>query len=134
MEIKYDNKVRLAELIKKTCDIDVNPDAMFDVQCKRLHEYKRQFMNILCIIHHYLRLKKLAEKDDPALKKEVPRVCIFSGKAAPGYYVAKLMIKLINNVGNTINNDPDTCDYLKCVFVPNYNVSLAGTITRMINH
>lgn len=137
MDIKYNNKVyidfkltnllkvRLAELIKSTCNIDVSPDALFDVQCKRIHEYKRQSMNILSVIYRYNYLKSLSSAD---LKKEVPRVVIFSGKAAPGYYIAKVIIKLINNVAGVLNKDDRTSEYLKCVFIPNYNVSVAEVI------
>ncbi|KAI8614952.1 glycosyl transferase [Chytriomyces sp. MP71] len=122
MDIKYQNKLRLANHIRVHCGVDVSPDALFDIQCKRFHEYKRQFMNILGVIHRYKRLKAL---DQTELAKEVMKVVIFAGKSAPGYFIAKLIIKLINNVANIINEDPDTSDYLKLVFIPNYNVSLA---------
>lgn len=142
MDIKYNNKVtshfkvnifihsfiskvRLAELIKSVCDIEVSPDALFDVQCKRIHEYKRQSMNVLSVIHRFNHLKSLSPEE---LQNQVPRVVIFSGKAAPGYYIAKMIIKLINNVAQVLNNDPQTSDYLKCVFIPNYNVSVAEVI------
>ncbi|KAJ3376341.1 Non-essential glycogen phosphorylase, partial [Entophlyctis sp. JEL0112] len=108
MEIKHINKIRLAQHIQLHCGIDVNSDALFDIQCKRFHEYKRQFMNIL-----------------GELEKQTKKVVIFAGKSAPGYYIAKLIIKLINNAADVINNDPQTGDYLKLVFIPNYNVSLA---------
>ncbi|KAJ3403447.1 Non-essential glycogen phosphorylase, partial [Chytridiales sp. JEL 0842] len=110
MDIKYQNKVKLAAMIKTKCGIDVNPNAMFDVQCKRFHEYKRQFMNILGVIYRYNALKKLKPEE---LKNMVPKVVIFAGKSAPGYYIAKLIIKLINNVAKVINNDPVTGEYLK---------------------
>ncbi|KAI9342749.1 glycosyl transferase [Zopfochytrium polystomum] len=122
MAIKYHNKARLALYIKTHCKVDVSPDALFDIQCKRFHEYKRQFMNILGVIHRYQYLKKLSKEE---IVKVVPKVVIFSGKSAPGYYVAKLMIKLINNVSQVINNDPDTAEYLKLIFIQNYNVSVA---------
>ncbi|KAI8817116.1 glycosyl transferase [Fimicolochytrium jonesii] len=122
MDIKFQNKVRLAEYIKENLKIDVSPNALFDVQCKRLHEYKRQHMNIWGVIHRYERLKKLSKEE---LRKEVPRVVFFAGKAAPGYYIAKLIIKLINNVAAVINKDPATSEYLKLIFIPNYNVSVA---------
>jgi len=122
MEIKRQNKIRLAELIKHETGITVNTDALFDVQCKRLHEYKRQFMNILGVIHRYETLKKMSKAQ---LKDVVPHVVIFSGKSAPGYYIAKLIIKLINNVADVINQDRDTSPYLQLVFIPNYNVSIA---------
>ncbi|KAI8805271.1 glycosyl transferase [Cladochytrium replicatum] len=122
MAIKHKNKERLAHYIKLLLDVDVSPDALFDVQCKRLHEYKRQFMNILSVIYRYERLKSLPKS---ALKDEVPRVVFFSGKSAPGYYVAKLVIKLINNVATVVNNDNELSQYLKVIFIPNYNVSVA---------
>ncbi|TPX34591.1 glycogen phosphorylase [Synchytrium microbalum] len=122
MDIKRFNKMRLAKTIKQTCGVDVSADALFDIQCKRLHEYKRQFMNILSIIFRYQRLKAMTKSE---IKNEVPRVHIFAGKSAPGYYIAKLVIKLINSVGDVVNKDTDTRDYLKVVFIPNYNVSIA---------
>ncbi|KAI8914420.1 glycosyl transferase [Gorgonomyces haynaldii] len=125
MKIKRDNKQRLAEYIDVACGIKVSPDALFDVQCKRIHEYKRQFMNILGVIYRYERLKEMTDEE---LKKQVPRVVVFAGKAAPGYFIAKLVIKLINNAAVIINDDPRTSPYLKLVFIPNYNVSLAEVI------
>ncbi|RKO89280.1 carbohydrate phosphorylase-domain-containing protein [Blyttiomyces helicus] len=122
MDIKRENKVRLAKYIKEHLNVEVNPDALFDVQCKRLHEYKRQFMNILGVIYRYEKLKALPKEE---LAKTVPHVVIFSGKSAPGYYTAKLIIKLINSVADVINQDPDTSDYLKLIFIPNYCVSIA---------
>ncbi|KAJ3203840.1 Non-essential glycogen phosphorylase, partial [Entophlyctis luteolus] len=122
MEIKHINKIRLAQHIQLHCGIDVNSDALFDIQCKRFHEYKRQFMNILGVIHRYKKLKELSKEE---LEKQTKKVVIFAGKSAPGYYIAKLIIKLINNAADVINNDPQTGDYLKLVFIPNYNVSLA---------
>ncbi|KAJ3057511.1 Non-essential glycogen phosphorylase [Rhizophlyctis rosea] len=122
METKHKNKVRLAEYIKQTLGISVNTEALFDVQCKRLHEYKRQFMNILGVIHRYERLKSLSAAER---QKIVPHVVIFSGKAAPGYYIAKLIIKLINNVAEVINQDPEISPYLQLIFIPNYSVSIA---------
>lgn len=125
MAIKRNNKRKLAEHIASSCNVYVNPDALFDVQCKRLHEYKRQFMNILGVIYHYERLCGLS---DAEIAKEVPRVVIFAGKSAPGYYMAKLIIKLINNAANIINCNSRTSKYLQLVFIPNYNVSLAEVI------
>ncbi|KAJ3128677.1 Non-essential glycogen phosphorylase [Physocladia obscura] len=125
MEIKHRNKIRLAQHIQIHCGIDVSPDALFDIQCKRFHEYKRQFMNILGVIHRY---KKLKEMSDSELASQTKKVVIFSGKSAPGYYIAKLIIKLINSAADVINEDPRTSEFLKLVFIPNYNVSLAEII------
>ncbi|KAJ3368409.1 Non-essential glycogen phosphorylase [Allomyces arbusculus] len=125
MAIKKHNKQRLADLIRKQSGIVVDPESLFDVQVKRIHEYKRQLMNILGVIHRYLALKRMT----PAARaNEVKRTVIFGGKAAPGYYMAKLVIKLINNVANIVNNDPQTRDFLKVVYIYDYNVSLAEII------
>lgn len=123
--IKHRRKERLAKYIKEHCGVRVSPDTLFDVQVKRIHEYKRQFMNILGVIHRYNRLKTMSAEER---KKEVPRVVIFGGKAAPGYYIAKLVIKLINSVANVINGDEQIGDTLKLVFIPDYDVSLAELI------
>lgn len=122
---KHACKVHLAKHIKESNGIDVNPDALFDIQVKRIHEYKRQNMNIFGVIHRYLHLKSLCPEDR---KNQVPRVCIFGGKAAPGYYAAKTIIKLINSVADIINNDVDIGDILKVVFIADYNVSKAEII------
>ena len=127
MAVKFENKKRLAQYIRETCDFDVDPAAMFDVQVKRIHEYKRQFMNILGVIYRYNRLKGMSEEERKRTGV-VPRVVIFGGKAAPGYYIAKLVIKLINSVAEVVNKDPDTSAYLKVVFLADYNVSLAEVI------
>ncbi|KAH6660715.1 glycosyl transferase [Truncatella angustata] len=124
-EIKYANKVRLARYIKDTLDVTVNPAALFDVQVKRIHEYKRQQLNIFGVIHRYLALKALSPEER---KKQLPRVSIFGGKAAPGYWMAKQIIHLINNVGAVINNDPEIGDLLKVIFLEDYNVSKAEMI------
>lgn len=124
-EIKYANKVRLAKLIKTTSGVTVNPSALFDVQVKRIHEYKRQQLNIFGVIHRYLTLKAMSPEER---KKQQPRVSIFGGKAAPGYWMAKQIIHLINNVGAVINNDKDIGDLLKVVFIEDYNVSKAEII------
>ena len=102
--------------------IDVSVDSLFDVQVKRIHEYKRQLLNILYVITRYNRIK--AKPDE----HWVPRTVMFAGKAAPGYVLAKAIIRLINNVSTTINQDPVTLTKLKCVFLPDYDVSLAQTI------
>lgn len=124
-EIKYANKVRLAQHILSATGISVNPKALFDVQVKRIHEYKRQQMNIFGVIHRYLAIKKLSAEER---KKLAPRVSIFGGKAAPGYWMAKTIIHLINKVGDVVNNDKDVGDLLKVVFIPDYNVSKAEII------
>ena len=126
MNIKQANKVKLAELIAEKCGIQVDPTALFDVQVKRIHEYKRQFMNILQVIYRYLNLKTMSLEELET--NVVPRVIIFGGKAAPGYYIAKLVIKLINNVAQVVNSDSQTSKYLKVVFIPDYNVSNAEVI------
>lgn len=125
-EIKYANKVRLAKYIKSTLGITVNPSSLFDVQVKRIHEYKRQQLNIFGVIHRYLTLKAMSPEER---KKQLPRVSIFGGKAAPGYWMAKQIIHLINNVGAVVNKDPDIGDQLKVVFLEDYNVSKAEMIT-----
>jgi starch phosphorylase len=124
-EIKYANKVRLAKHIKDTTGHSVNPSALFDIQVKRIHEYKRQQLNIFGVIHRYLAIKSM---DAEARKKLAPRVSIFGGKAAPGYWMAKTVIHLINKVGDVINNDKDVGDLLKVIFIEDYNVSKAEII------
>jgi glycogen phosphorylase len=120
--IKYANKRRLAEMIERTARIKVNPESMFDVQTKRIHEYKRQHLNVLHIITLYRRIKR-----DPALEV-LPRTFVFGGKAAPGYAMAKLIIKLINAVGEVVNQDPAMRGRLKVAFVPDFNVKTSQHI------
>ena len=121
-EIKHNNKVRFAKEIKKRNGIDVNPDSIFDVQVKRLHEYKRQQLNVLNIIAEYQMLKANPNADYQ------PKTYIFASKAAPGYFMAKKIIELIDALSKVINNDPDVNDKLKVVFVEDYNVSLAEVL------
>jgi starch phosphorylase len=124
-EIKYANKVRLAQHILTTTGVSVNPKALFDIQVKRIHEYKRQQLNIFGVIHRYLAIKEMSAEER---KKLAPRVSIFGGKAAPGYWMAKTIIHLINKVGEVVNNDKDVGDLLKVIFLEDYNVSKAEII------
>jgi starch phosphorylase len=122
MKAKLDNKKRLADLVKKSCGVTFNTDALFDIQVKRIHEYKRQLLNVLHVIHLYDRIKR---GDTEGLVK---RCVLFGGKAAPGYAMAKDIIKLINNVASVVNEDADVGDWLKVVFLPNYQVSAMEVI------
>ena len=122
MEMKREAKAKLAAFVKEKCDLDIDEDALIDIQIKRIHEYKRQLMNILYVIHRYQELKK---KSPAELQKVQKRVVLIGGKAASAYVNAKIIIKLISNVGKVINNDPDTGKLLKVAFVPNYCVSAA---------
>ncbi|MDO9213261.1 MAG: glycogen/starch/alpha-glucan phosphorylase [Methylococcales bacterium] len=115
--VQQDAKQRLVEFKKQELDIDLNVEALFDVQVKRIHEYKRQLLNVLHVIHLYDRIKRGETKNWTA------RCVLIGGKAAPGYFMAKRIIKLINSVANVVNNDPDVGDKLKLVFLPNYRVS-----------
>ncbi|WP_439327516.1 glycogen/starch/alpha-glucan phosphorylase [Lonepinella sp. BR2357] len=120
--IKRANKVRLADYVKKELGVELNPDALFDVQVKRIHEYKRQSLNVLHIIARYNEMLAHPEKD------WTPRVFILAGKAASAYYAAKQTINLINDIANVINNDERLQGRLKVLFIPNYSVSLAQII------
>lgn len=128
-KIKFNNKVRLANYIKENNNITIDPNSIFDVQVKRLHAYKRQLMNILhvlCLYHEIL--------DNGDIELDIqPRTFIFGAKAAPGYYLAKCIIKLINCVANLVNNDPRIKDKIKVVFIENYGVSLAEKIIPAAN-
>lgn len=121
-EIKQSNKKRLAEYIFKVKGIEVDVNSIFDVQVKRIHEYKRQHLAVLHIINLYNRIKSNPNENI------FPRTFIFGGKAAPGYFMAKLIIKLINSVAEVVNKDPDVRGRLKVVFIPNFNVSLGQKI------
>jgi starch phosphorylase len=124
-DIKYGNKVRLAQHILEHNGVKVDPAALFDVQVKRIHEYKRQQLNIFGVIHRYLQIKAMSPEER---KKLTPRVSIFGGKAAPGYWMAKTVIHLINKVGDVVNNDKDVGDALKVIYLADYNVSKAEII------
>lgn len=123
-EVKRERKQILADYVKETLSIDVNIDSMFDVQCKRLHAYKRQLLNIMHVMYLYLRMKQ-----DPNFRIQ-PTTYFFSAKAAPGYKLAKEIIKLIVKVSNRINSDPQVSQYIKVVFIPNYSVSIAEMLTN----
>jgi len=120
--VKRENKKRLAESIEARTRVLVDPDSLFDVQAKRIHEYKRQILNVLHVITRYNRIREGRAKDI------VPRTVIIGGKAAPGYYMAKLIIRLIHGVADVVNHDPAVGGLLKLVFLPNYNVSNAEKI------
>lgn len=120
--VKWVNKKLLIDYIETENNIKINPDSIFDVQIKRFHEYKRQLLNVFHIITLYNRIKRSPKLD------VVPRTIIFGGKAAPAYFAAKMVIKLINSVADVVNNDPDVGDKLKIVFLKNYSVTLAEKI------
>ena len=122
IDVKKENKKRLAQLIDDTTGITVSPDSIFDVQVKRIHEYKRQHLNALHIVHQYLSIAE----DGKTLPQ--PITYIFGGKAAPGYEMAKLIIKLINNIAFVVNNDARVKDQIKVAFIPDYKVSSAEII------
>ena len=124
-KVKSIAKDRAAALILRLTGIKVSTSSLFDVQVKRIHEYKRQLLNVLGIIHRYDQIKKMSPEQR---KNLVPRVCVIGGKAAPGYEMAKRIIKLICAVGDKINNDKDVGDLLKLIFVPDYNVSTAEVL------
>jgi len=122
LAVKRENKQRLANSIADLTGVKASPDSLFDIQVKRIHEYKRQLLNVLHIVHDYLALV-----DDHVTPLQ-PRTYVFAGKAAPGYVAAKQIIRLINDVGQIINNDPRSRDWMKVAFVPDYRVSLAEII------
>jgi starch phosphorylase len=120
--VKRSNKERLARLIQQATSIRVDPGSLFDVQVKRIHEYKRQLLSVMRIVHEYLRLV------EDGIQPSVPRTYVFAGKAAPGYWAAKQIVKLICSVGSIVNDDPRANGHIKVVFVPDFRVSLAETI------
>ncbi|HUR55121.1 MAG TPA: glycogen/starch/alpha-glucan phosphorylase, partial [Gemmataceae bacterium] len=120
-------KAQFADWLKATSGVTVDPDTIFDCQVKRIHEYKRQLLNILHVIHVYLEL--VEDGKEPA----APRVVVFAGKAAPGYWAAKQIIRLINAVGREVNRDPRTKGLLKVAFLPDYRVTLAEVIIPAAN-
>lgn len=122
MKVKQENKLRLAQILEKDYGVKVNPASIFDIHVKRIHEYKRQLLNCLHIITLYNRIKR-----NPSAKF-VPRTIMVGGKAAPGYYTAKKIIKLINYVANVVNNDPIVGDKLKVIYLENYRVTMAEKI------
>jgi len=122
MKVKQNNKNKLAAYLKEDTGVDINPSSLFDIQVKRIHEYKRQLLNILHVITLYNRIKK--NPNDTF----IPRTVMIGGKAAPGYYMAKQIIKLFNKVGHVVNNDPVVGSKLKVVFLENYRVTLAEKI------
>jgi starch phosphorylase len=120
--IKQENKTKLASIIRERTGVVVDPDTLFDIHVKRIHEYKRQHLNVLHVLTLYNRIKRNPHLDT------VPRTVIFAGKAAPGYFMAKLIIKLINSVASVVNNDPAVAGRLKVVFLPDFNVKNAQAI------
>lgn len=125
MNVKFENKLDICTMFSCVGALDFNPYSMLDVQVKRIHEYKRQHLNLLHIITLYLRLK-----NNPGLDVS-PRFCVFGGKAAPGYFMAKLIIKLINSVAEVVNNDPAVNDRLQVLFIPNFNVQIGHFVYPM---
>jgi starch phosphorylase len=125
MAAKRDAKVRLVKWLKDTSNFEVDPDMMFDCQFKRIHEYKRQLLNAIYLIYRYKQIKKASPSERSRFQR---RFCFFGGKAAPAYVNAKIIIKLINNIAEVVNNDPDVNHYLKVFFVPNYSVTVAQNV------
>src|SRR5690606_10838897 len=120
--VKQHNKQALVELVRQSAGVDFDADMLFDVQVKRIHEYKRQLLNVLHVIHLYQRIRR----GDTANMQ--PRCVLIGGKAAPGYHIAKLIIKLVNNVADVVNADPAARDWLRVAFLPSYRVTAMGVI------
>ncbi|XP_023523931.1 alpha-1,4 glucan phosphorylase L isozyme, chloroplastic/amyloplastic [Cucurbita pepo subsp. pepo] len=123
---KRNNKLKAAAFLKERTGYTVSPDAMFDIQVKRIHEYKRQLLNVLGIVYRYKKMKEMSAAERK--EKYVPRVCIFGGKAFATYVQAKRIVKFITDVGATVNRDPEIGDLLKVIFLPDYNVSAAEIV------
>ena len=124
-QVKSDNKRRLAAWVLKVSGVKLNPDSIFDIQVKRIHEYKRQLLNAFYIIHHYISIKGMTDAEKSRVQ---PRSFLIGGKAAPGYLAAKTIIKLFSNIAQVVNADPDVNHQMKVAFLPNYNVSNAQLI------
>ncbi|KAJ3703377.1 hypothetical protein LUZ61_007082 [Rhynchospora tenuis] len=122
---KLANKNRLVQYVKNATGVSIDPNSLFDIQVKRIHEYKRQLLNILGAVYRYKKLKEMSETER---QKVTPRTIMIGGKAFATYTNAKLIVKLVNDVGAVVNNDPETNKYLKIVFIPNYNVSVAEVL------
>merc|ERR1719197_874714 len=125
MHVKRQAKIRLADFLREHMNFEFDVNALLDCQFKRIHEYKRQFLNALYLIYRYMQIKKASPADRAKIQK---RVSIIGGKAAPAYIRAKTIIKLISNIGQVVNNDPDVSPYMKVAFVPNYSVTVAQYI------
>ncbi|KAL2650664.1 hypothetical protein R1flu_018792 [Riccia fluitans] len=125
-QAKRANKIKLAAYVKEKTGYTISPDSLFDIQVKRIHEYKRQLLNILGVIHRYKKMKEMSAKERK--EKFVPRVSMFGGKAFATYMQAKRIVKLITDVAATVNNDPEIGDLMKVIFVPDYNVSVAEVL------
>jgi len=120
--VKFSNKRKLAEMVRQDCGVEFDIESMFDVQVKRIHEYKRQLLNLLHVVHLYNRIKK------GHTENWTPRSVLLGGKAAPGYYMAKQIIKLTNNIARVVNSDPDVGNKLRLAFLPNYRVTAMEVI------
>lgn len=125
MKIKNKNKKKVVLWVKNNLQLSINPSALFDVMVKRIHEYKRQLLFCLYILHRYQTIKKMKKSERGSV---LPRVFFLGGKAAPGYHIAKKIIQFANSIANLVNNDLETKDILSFVFLPNYRVTMAEKI------